>query len=34
MINTFDEMNIVTEKLIKGNDSGLRYVIDMEKIFC
>ena len=34
MINTFDEMNAVTEKLVKGNDSGLRYVIDMEKIFC
>ena len=34
MINTLDEMNEVTEKLNKGNDSGLRYVIDMEKMFC
>jgi len=34
MINTFDEMNHATEQLNKGNDSGVRYVIDMEKIFC
>jgi len=33
MINSFDEMNNVTELLNKGNDSGLRCVIDIEKIF-
>ena len=34
MINSFDELNNATEQLNKGNDSGVRYVIDMEKIFC
>ena len=34
MITSFNEMNNATEQLNKGNDSGVRYVIDMEKIFC
>ena len=33
MITSFDDMHHATEMLHKGNDSGLRYVIDMEKIF-
>jgi len=33
MINSLQEMNCASKEIIKGNSSGVRYVIDMEKLF-
>lgn len=32
LIKTFDQLHLAEEKLNKGNDTGLRYVIDIEEI--
>ena len=31
MINSIPELQVAEEKLVNGNDSGVRYVIDIEK---
>lgn len=32
MVNSIPELQKAEENLVKGNDSGVRYVLDIEKI--